>query len=77
MTRYHTSIATHISTVFTQEGNNTKMTKELSCKMSSPPSLLCWNSEIGLCVFVADLTDVGGGLTWNIMNKMLCEAGEV
>lgn len=57
------------------EGTPTKMTKELSCEISSDTGLLCSNSELGLCVLRTDLSEVGGGNMWNIMNPMLCEAG--
>lgn len=62
--------------VFAQEGNNTqtKMTVEFSCENNPDSGLLCWNLEMGLCLLRTDLTDIGGDLRWNIMNKMLCEA---
>jgi hypothetical protein len=57
-----------------EEQETTKMTKVLSCELIPDSGLLCGNSELGLCILRTDLTDVGGGLTWNIMNPMLCEA---
>jgi hypothetical protein len=56
------------------EGTPTKTTKELSCELSSNSGLLCSNPELDLCILRTDLTDVGGGFRWNIMNPILCEA---
>jgi hypothetical protein len=56
------------------EEQETTMTKVLSCELNPDSGLLCSNSELGLCILRTNLTDVGGGLTWNIMNPMLCAA---
>jgi hypothetical protein len=58
------------------EGIPTKMTKVLSCELDPDSGLLCSNSELGLCILRTDLTGVGEGKMWNIMNPTLCEAGE-
>jgi hypothetical protein len=69
------------SEVYAQdEGTPKKITKILSCEYDFNPdtgsydSLLCSNPEMDLCIMRTDLTDVGGGLMWNIMEPMLCEA---
>jgi hypothetical protein len=58
------------------EGTPTEMTKELSCEIIPDSGLLCSNSELGLCVLRTNMSAVNVSDIWNIVNPMLCEAGE-
>jgi hypothetical protein len=73
-------IAVLVSITAAYAQDPTKITKILSCEYDFNPdtgsydSLLCSNPEMDLCIMRTDLTDVGGGMVWQIMNPMLCEA---
>jgi hypothetical protein len=58
------------------EGTPTRTTHELSCELIPDSGLLCSNSDLDLCLLRTDMSDVNVSDRWNIVNPMLCEAGE-
>jgi hypothetical protein len=58
------------------EGTPTKTTHELSCESIPDSGLLCGNSDLDLCILRTDMSDVNVSDMWNIVNPMLCEAGQ-